>query len=113
MWKKDSAKKEVGASSYGFLPLTWSITTVIFGSSNKEDRGLSILRRVNGMRVPQNALDIGQHFLLVEMGMKKDKAESRAGVPPTAFGGGNSRLSAVLQLCENANKRVKSLESLP
>lgn len=63
------------------------------------------MQTVNGMKVSQNALNMGQYFLLAWKD-KRTKPGS-VGVPPTALGG-NSLLSAVLQPSENANKLVKS-----
>ena len=51
------------------------------------------MQTVNGMKVSQNALNMGQYFLLAWKD-KRTKPGS-VGVPPTALGG-NSLLSAAL-----------------
>lgn len=68
------------------------------------------MQTVNGMKVSQNALDMGHYFLLAW----KDKGTKpgSVGVPPTALGG-NSLLPVALQPSENANKPVKSSAFLP
>lgn len=68
------------------------------------------MQTVNGMKVSQNALDMGQYFLLAWKD-KRTKPGS-VGVPPTALGG-DSLLSAALQPSENANQLVKSSAFLP
>lgn len=67
--------------------------TVMVIASNKRLGAPSVMQALNGMKVSQNALNVGQYFLLAW----KDKRTKpgRVGVPPTAPGG-SGLLSAAL-----------------
>lgn len=65
-------------------------------ANNKGLGAQSVVQTVNGMKVSQNALNMGQYFLLTWKD-KRTKPGS-VGVPPTALGGNSPAISSTLRM---------------